>query len=252
MPTARAASSSRTLAWTGPYANQLLHRLGEIDPKLNHSRSIGRAFRTLLDIRQGKDKPTLARNARLRFSNENAVDLDDAQAGRVLDVIRDLYQRAGTASRRQPGSVGTAGGRSALVLARGQKPIHLSCLSAPGGPRPWKVRPSWYQVSTEDHTIAPALQLRMAERVGPRETLLERRPYVIGLSSCRHREHDHPGCAGSGSRRSASRAMYSSAEATGSSNEAPVNCSILRSRSRTVLGWQNNRLPMSTVDPLAA
>lgn len=91
-----AAAVVATPTLDGPYADELLHRLGEIDPHLNHSRSIGRARSTLLDIRQGKDEPTLARNTRLRFSNGNTVDLDDDQAARVLDVIRDLYQRAGT------------------------------------------------------------------------------------------------------------------------------------------------------------
>lgn len=91
-----AAAVVATPALDGPYADELLRRLGEINPHLNHPRSIGRARSTLLDIRQGKDESTLARNTRLRFSNGNTVDLDDDQAARVLDIIRDLYQRAGT------------------------------------------------------------------------------------------------------------------------------------------------------------
>lgn len=77
----------------GKYADELLARLGTINPHLNHRRSIGRARSTLLDVRQGKAKATLVRNTRMRFSNGNTVELDDKQANEVLDIIRDLYQR---------------------------------------------------------------------------------------------------------------------------------------------------------------
>lgn len=35
----------------------------------------------------------------------------------------------------------------------------------------WKNKPSWYQVSTQDHMIHPDNQVRMAARIKPRETL---------------------------------------------------------------------------------
>lgn len=35
----------------------------------------------------------------------------------------------------------------------------------------WKNKPSWYQVSTQDHMIHPDNQVRMAERIKPREIL---------------------------------------------------------------------------------
>lgn len=91
-----AAAVIATPTLDGQYADELLERLGAINPHLNHQRSIGRARSTLLDIRQGKDEATLVRNTRMRFSNGTTVDLDDNQATQVLDTIRELYQRAGT------------------------------------------------------------------------------------------------------------------------------------------------------------
>lgn len=79
------------------YTEMLLEQLGLIDPHLNHPRSIGRARNTLLDIRQGKDKATLIRNTRFRFSNGHSVDITDNQAEQILVVVRELYEQQGTA-----------------------------------------------------------------------------------------------------------------------------------------------------------
>lgn len=35
----------------------------------------------------------------------------------------------------------------------------------------WKHKPSWYQVSSQDHMIHPDNQVRMAKRLGTRETI---------------------------------------------------------------------------------
>lgn len=35
----------------------------------------------------------------------------------------------------------------------------------------WRAKPSWYQVSTEDHMIHPDNQRRMAARMGTRKTV---------------------------------------------------------------------------------
>lgn len=59
----------------------------------------------------------------------------------------------------------------ALVMARAQKPISGACFEAPSGPPAWRVKPSWYQLSTQDHMIPPDNQAFMAERMSPRELL---------------------------------------------------------------------------------
>lgn len=35
----------------------------------------------------------------------------------------------------------------------------------------WKKKPTWYQISSQDHMIAPENQKRMAERMNPRKTI---------------------------------------------------------------------------------
>ena len=87
-----AAAVLATPTLDGRNAAELLERLGRINPHLNHRRSIGRARSTLLEIRQGKDQPTLIRNTRMRFSNGDTVELDDDAAARVLTIVRQLHQ----------------------------------------------------------------------------------------------------------------------------------------------------------------
>ena len=85
-------------ALQGALAEELLNRLVAIHPGLGHHRSIGRARNTMLDIHQGKDEDTLVRNTRLRFSNDNTVQLTDAEAESVLQLIRRLYELSQTTS----------------------------------------------------------------------------------------------------------------------------------------------------------
>jgi pimeloyl-ACP methyl ester carboxylesterase len=59
----------------------------------------------------------------------------------------------------------------ALVMARTQKPIAGRCFEDPAGPPAWRGKPSWYQLSSEDHMIPPDNQAFMAERMHPRRLL---------------------------------------------------------------------------------
>lgn len=52
----------------------------------------------------------------------------------------------------------------AAFMADSQVPWGVACLEAKITAPAWKVKPSWYLVTTEDHMIPPALQHRMAER----------------------------------------------------------------------------------------
>jgi pimeloyl-ACP methyl ester carboxylesterase len=58
-----------------------------------------------------------------------------------------------------------------LVMARAQKPISGACFEAPAGPPAWRAKPSWYQLSSQDHMIPPDIQTFMAERINPRGIL---------------------------------------------------------------------------------
>ncbi len=63
------------------------------------------------------------------------------------------------------------GADEALVMAITQKaPIANTFGDAITAPA-WKKKPTWYQISTQDHMIAPENQKRMAERMNPRKTI---------------------------------------------------------------------------------
>jgi hypothetical protein len=51
------------------------------------------------------------------------------------------------------------------VLAAVQRPISLACITVPAGRPLWKDVPSWFLVAEQDHTIVPATQCFMAERM---------------------------------------------------------------------------------------
>jgi len=59
----------------------------------------------------------------------------------------------------------------ALVMARAQKPISGVCFESPAGPPAWRTKPSWYQLSSQDHMIPPDNQAFMAQRMDPRGIL---------------------------------------------------------------------------------
>jgi pimeloyl-ACP methyl ester carboxylesterase len=53
---------------------------------------------------------------------------------------------------------------AAAQLATVQRPVTLSALLEPSAAPAWKHLPSWYLLGTDDHAIAPSLQLFMAQR----------------------------------------------------------------------------------------
>jgi pimeloyl-ACP methyl ester carboxylesterase len=59
----------------------------------------------------------------------------------------------------------------ALVWALTQKPTSPRCFEETSGPPAWKVRPSWYQISTKDQLIPPETEKFMAERMKARRTV---------------------------------------------------------------------------------
>lgn len=59
----------------------------------------------------------------------------------------------------------------ALVMSVTQKAPLASTFGDTVTSPAWKVKPSWFQVSTEDRMINPDNQRRMAERINPRETV---------------------------------------------------------------------------------
>jgi pimeloyl-ACP methyl ester carboxylesterase len=59
----------------------------------------------------------------------------------------------------------------ALVMAVTQKAPLGSVFADEVTTPAWRVKPSWYQISSEDRMIAPENEARMAERIGPRETI---------------------------------------------------------------------------------
>lgn len=59
----------------------------------------------------------------------------------------------------------------ALVMAVTQKAPLASTFSDAITTAAWKVKPSWYQVSTADRTIHPDNERRMAARIGARKTI---------------------------------------------------------------------------------
>lgn len=58
-----------------------------------------------------------------------------------------------------------------LVMAVAQKPIAGRCFADESGAPAWKVKPSWYQVSSEDRMIPPVTERWMAERMNPRRVI---------------------------------------------------------------------------------
>ena len=56
--------------------------------------------------------------------------------------------------------------KDAAVLAVTQRPLALAAAGAPTTATAWKTIPSWYLLGSEDRTITPAAQRRMAERAG--------------------------------------------------------------------------------------
>jgi pimeloyl-ACP methyl ester carboxylesterase len=59
----------------------------------------------------------------------------------------------------------------ALVTAVTQKAPRASTFSDPVTTAAWKVKPSWYQVSSADRVIHPDNERRMAARIGSRKTI---------------------------------------------------------------------------------
>ncbi|GAA3433954.1 alpha/beta hydrolase [Kutzneria kofuensis] len=59
----------------------------------------------------------------------------------------------------------------ALVMAVTQKAPQGAAFVAPAGDPAWRVKPAWYQVSTEDRMIHPYNQRRMAARMDPRKVV---------------------------------------------------------------------------------
>ena len=63
------------------------------------------------------------------------------------------------------------GADEALVMAVAQKAPLASTFGDNITAAAWRVKPSWYQVSTQDHMIHPDNQRRMAERMEARKTI---------------------------------------------------------------------------------
>lgn len=59
----------------------------------------------------------------------------------------------------------------ALVMALSQKPIHGQCFGDVAGEPAWKVKPSWYQISSNDHMIPAETEKEMAERLQPKKII---------------------------------------------------------------------------------
>ena len=58
-----------------------------------------------------------------------------------------------------------------LIWALTQKPTSPRCFEEKSGPPAWKVKPSWYQISTNDRLIPPETEKFMAERIRARKTI---------------------------------------------------------------------------------
>ncbi|OCA77383.1 hydrolase [Chryseobacterium artocarpi] len=59
----------------------------------------------------------------------------------------------------------------ALVMALSQKPIHGQCFGDVAGEPAWKIRPSWYQISSNDRMIPAETEKEMAERLEPKKII---------------------------------------------------------------------------------
>lgn len=58
-----------------------------------------------------------------------------------------------------------------LVWALTQKPTAARCFEEKSGPPAWKLKPSWYQISTNDRLIRPETEKWMAERIKTKKTI---------------------------------------------------------------------------------
>ncbi|HEY2022531.1 alpha/beta hydrolase [Paraburkholderia sp.] len=54
----------------------------------------------------------------------------------------------------------------ARLLAATQEPWFSGCLAENIGHAAWHDKPSWYVLTTEDHIVGPAFQMKMAKRIG--------------------------------------------------------------------------------------
>ncbi|MNI35141.1 Alpha/beta hydrolase family protein [compost metagenome] len=61
--------------------------------------------------------------------------------------------------------------KDAIAMSLAQKPTHGSIFAAEAGEPAWKTKPSWYQVSDNDHMIPPVTQQEMAERINARKII---------------------------------------------------------------------------------
>lgn len=62
----------------------------------------------------------------------------------------------------------------AAVLNAAQKPTHPACLQGKlAGEPAWKTKPSWYALSSEDHTVVPDLQTFMSGRMKAKVTAVK-------------------------------------------------------------------------------
>jgi hypothetical protein len=57
------------------------------------------------------------------------------------------------------------------VWALTQKPTAARCFEEQSGAPAWRVKPSWYQISTEDRLIPSETEKWMAERINARKTI---------------------------------------------------------------------------------
>ncbi|WP_438939862.1 alpha/beta hydrolase [Chitinophaga hostae] len=58
-----------------------------------------------------------------------------------------------------------------LVMSLTQKPSHAKCFQEKTQTPAWKTRPSWYQVSDQDHVIPPVTEKEMAEAIRARKII---------------------------------------------------------------------------------
>jgi len=59
----------------------------------------------------------------------------------------------------------------ALVMSLSQRPIHGQCFGDVADNPAWATKPSWYQISDQDHMIPPETQQEMADRMSPKKTI---------------------------------------------------------------------------------
>jgi pimeloyl-ACP methyl ester carboxylesterase len=56
-----------------------------------------------------------------------------------------------------------------LVMSLSQRPIHSKCFGDEAGEPAWKNKPTWYQVSDNDHMIPPETQKEMVNRMNAKK-----------------------------------------------------------------------------------